>query len=136
MKKAIIIYNWILIGIILYFMCLPLITPIMVKIVPNFWICPYSQYTGRDCPFCGITTDLYHVLRNPKLLLKIHKLKNPVSGIILVLGISEFLYRIMLFKLINKLKNYKFYLISDITIHSILSILFFCTAIYFWNSGF
>ncbi|WP_304944335.1 DUF2752 domain-containing protein [Vallitalea guaymasensis] len=133
MKKRFIIYNWVFLGILVYFICLPLITPIMVKIMPDLWICPYQKYTGKECPFCGVTTDLYRLFRNPQMLGNIKNFKNPVSLIALVLGLLEFQYRIIILITVQKIKRIKGIFITDIIIHILLISMFFSLAIYFWD---
>lgn len=105
----------------------------MVKIIPDIWICPYQKYTGRDCPFCGVTTDLYRLFRNPKMLGNIRNYKNPVSLVALVLGFMELQYRIIILIMVKKIRGIKGFFITDIIIHILLIIAFFSMAIYFWN---
>lgn len=133
MKRNYRIYNWVFLGIIIYFICLPIITPVMVRILPGLWICPYEKYTGKPCPFCGITTDLYRLLRHPDMLGDIGNFKNPVSLIALVIGFLEFQYRIAMFIIVKKIKRMKNFFIMDIIIHILLGITFFSVAIYFWD---
>ena len=41
-----------------YFFLLPIISPLMEKLMPGFWSCPFLRMTGHECPFCGITRGL------------------------------------------------------------------------------
>ena len=60
-KKYIIINNTFL-GINIYIILLPIISPIMQRILPNLWQCAYLAHTGKPCPFCGITRDFSSII--------------------------------------------------------------------------
>ncbi|MBN1623473.1 MAG: DUF2752 domain-containing protein [Clostridia bacterium] len=57
------IISVIILAMCVYFFLLPLISPLMEKLFPGLWTCPFLRITGHECPFCGITGglgDLYN----------------------------------------------------------------------------
>lgn len=50
--------NWVLLGLSLYAVLLPFISPSLAKVLPPaLTTCWYHARTGKPCPFCGITRD-------------------------------------------------------------------------------
>ncbi len=50
------IVNWTLLGLVVYFLLLPVISPAMDRLMPGVWgQCAYRNLTGRPCPLCGLT---------------------------------------------------------------------------------
>ena len=48
--------NWVALGLAVYCLLLPLISPVMGRLLPGIWgRCAYQEMTGRPCPLCGLT---------------------------------------------------------------------------------
>jgi len=111
--------NKVMVGIFIYFMSLPIISPIMSRLFPSFWVCPYLEITGKPCPFCGITRDfdsLFHLQ---------FQFINPLSIFMFCFVIFELIFRIVL---LLKVKKYQKKLaLFDILIHTLI---LGCIAIY------
>lgn len=63
-KKTAVIYRTIsivILAVCIYFFLLPVISPLMEKLIPNIWTCPFLKLTGTPCPFCGITRGLENI---------------------------------------------------------------------------
>ncbi len=58
LKRNYRIFSIIMLAACAYFFALPLISPLMEKIAPEIWTCPFLKATGRPCPLCGITRDI------------------------------------------------------------------------------
>lgn len=56
------IINLVLIGLLLYLLFLPAISPIMSQLFPDLWQCQYLRITGQECPFCGLTKDFRDIM--------------------------------------------------------------------------
>lgn len=47
--------NLVLLGLLLYALAFPLISPAMERAFPSLWRCHWKAATGEECPFCGLT---------------------------------------------------------------------------------
>ncbi|MFO7612515.1 MAG: DUF2752 domain-containing protein [Clostridia bacterium] len=57
------IVSMVILGLCIYFFLLPVISPLMEKLIPRVWMCPFLRLTGSECPFCGITSGLKSLYR-------------------------------------------------------------------------
>jgi len=99
--------NLVLLGLLLYSVLFPLISPCMERVFPSVWRCHYRAVTGRRCFFCGLTGDLEAFLRGEgtdgaenvhfPLLLKLLAVELPVRILFTVLSfrrVGSILYRL------------------------------------------
>lgn len=63
LKRNYRIFSIIILAACTYFFALPLISPLMEKILPEIWTCPFLKATGRPCPLCGLTRDVGGIYR-------------------------------------------------------------------------
>ena len=117
-KKVISTYqkvNLTLLFFTVYCLSLPIISPIMSKIIPSLWQCNYKRITGKPCPLCGVTRDFKTILsgNNEKILL------NNLSIFLLVIVLSELIFRLTI--AINfKISHSKKTVLFDIIIHTFI----------------
>lgn|GEM_PF-1235811 len=57
------IANLVILGFLLYALLFPLLSPVMERLFPDIWRCQYKALTGKPCIFCGLTSDMNHILR-------------------------------------------------------------------------
>jgi len=117
------IVSIVVLGLCLYGMLLPLLSPIMEKMLPRIWVCPFLRITGSECPFCGITrgvTSLYRLNFDSASVL---------SMIVFLLALVETAFRTMIILTVSGLrqKTIKGIIFTDITYHTLLVVL---TSIY------
>lgn len=113
----------VILGLCLYAFLLPLISPLMEKMLPGIWVCPFLRITGRECPFCGITrgvTSLYRLNFDNASI---------ISMIVFLLVLVETALRTMVILTVGGLskKSVKGIIITDVVYHTLLVVL---TAIY------
>lgn len=113
------IISIVILGLCLYGFLLPLISPIMEKILPRFWTCPFLRITGRECPFCGITkgiTNLYRLNFNSASIL---------SMIAFFLTLFEAAFRTMVILSVSGLrqKTVSRLIFTDVIYHTLLVVL-------------
>lgn len=119
MKKTYLVFNWVIIGFFLYFLSLPLISPVLGRYLPNLWSCAYHRYTNTECIFCGITRDLNTTFSgNDAVLL------NPLSKYLIIYSITIIFIRFLLLLFFKKFsdRSFKWIIIIDLFIHIILII--------------
>lgn len=108
-----------------YMIMLPKISPIMRKVLPSIWRCPYSRITSKPCPFCGVTTD-FKAINNGKF--EKNSFNNILSlSVYTILWLEIFLRGIILI-FIKKIKKLKLLIALDIGIHLVI-ICYFATKI-------
>lgn len=115
-----------------YAFLLPVISPLLEKIIPSIWMCPFLRITGSECPFCGITRGVS----------EIYKLEFSGASIMalasfLIIGI-ETAFRIMVVLLIDglKIKTIKAIVVTDIICHTVLIVFLAVYAIMFLINNF
>lgn len=123
MAKVYKVVSIVVLGLCLYGFLLPLISPIMEKMLPRIWVCPFLKITGSECPFCGITrgvTNLYRIDFNRASIL---------SMVVFLLVLVETAFRTMVILTVSGLrrKTIKGLIITDAVYHTLLVVV---TAIY------
>ena len=106
----------VILGLCIYGFLLPLISPLMEKMLPHIWTCPFLRITGRPCPFCGITSgvsSLYRMNFNSASIL---------SMIVFFLALVETAFRIMVIMTVSglKQKTVSGLIIVDLVYHTLL----------------
>jgi len=81
---------WVVLGLVIYILLLPIISFYMSKAMPELWTCAFKKATGKPCPYCGITTDFKTILYERSFNLK---LKNQMSLYLLIFFVLQALYR-------------------------------------------
>lgn len=122
----------VVLGLCLYGFLLPVISPIISKILPQLWTCPFLRITGHKCPFCGITrgiTDLYTLNFDSVSV---------VSMVAFMVILIESAYRTMVLLTLSVLKEKTiFKLITiDVVLHTILVVLMAIYVIMFLLNNF
>ena len=112
-KKNYKIINWVILLVVVYILILPFLSPICSKLFPNLWTCAYLKYTGKYCPFCGLTRDINSVMN--------FKFDFINSRAIIMIGFVLFNVFFRIFALIKKIENKKI-IIFDISIHTVFLI--------------
>ena len=56
------IFNLTIIGLLLYVLVFSIVSPVLTEYFPNLPVCYYKEFTGSNCPFCGLTRDLNCIL--------------------------------------------------------------------------
>ncbi len=106
----------VILGLCIYGFLLPLISPLMEKMLPHIWTCQFLRITGRPCPFCGITngiTNLYRMNFNGASIL---------SMIVFFLVLVETAFRTMVILTVSglKQKTVSRLVIVDVVYHTLL----------------
>ena len=117
--KAYKIISIVILGLCIYGFLLPLISPVMEKLVPNIWICPFFRITGAECPFCGVTKGVSGIYR-----LDIDG-ASTVSLIIFLALIIETAFRAMIILTIPSVRErtLKSIVTADVIYHVLLAVL-------------
>ena len=113
------IVSIIVLGLCAYGFLLPIIFPIMSKMLPQLWTCPFLRITGHECPFCGITrgvTDLYSLNFDGASV---------VSMIAFMIILIESAFRTMVLLTVSILKEKTIFkmITADVISHTILVVL-------------
>ncbi|MDX1357749.1 MAG: DUF2752 domain-containing protein [Clostridia bacterium] len=113
------IISIVILGLCIYGFLLPLISPVMEKLVPNIWICPFLRITGTECPFCGVTKGVSGIYR-----LDIDG-ASTVSLIIFLVLIIETAFRTMIVLIMPSMRErtLKSIVTADVTYHALLVVL-------------
>jgi len=93
------IISIVILGLCIYGFLLPLISPVMEKILPGIWVCPFLRIVGHDCPFCGITrglSSIYHFEFEKASL---------ISMFVFLLAIIEVAYRTIVVLIVKEIKQ-------------------------------
>jgi len=112
------VFNLTAAGLAIYFLLLPVISPVMEDLLPDLWRCRYRESTGRDCPFCGVTSDIATLFTRgvtaPGIL-------NPLSLPLLTMILLEFVFRIGTLVFV---RESRIWIGFDIAVHSVFLLLF------------
>lgn len=57
------IISAVVLGMCIYALLLPVISPFMNRLFPDVWTCPFLKLTGHECPFCGTTRDMHSIYK-------------------------------------------------------------------------
>lgn len=60
-RKTDIVYHVSMLSVLLFFLLLPPLSHWCHRLGVDIFQCPYQQMTGEGCPFCGTTTQLWHL---------------------------------------------------------------------------
>ena len=112
------VFNLTAAGLAIYFLLLPLISPVMEDLLPDLWRCRHRASTGRDCPICGVTGDMTTLFTRGATAAGI---RNPLSLPLMTLILLEFVFRIGTLVFI---RESRIWIGFDIVVHSVLLLLF------------
>ena len=112
------IFNLTVAVLAVYFMLLPVISPVLEDVLPDLWRCRYRASTGRDCPFCGVTTDMETLFTSGVYP---ESVRNPLTLPLLTIILLEFIFRI---GTIAFNRESMIWIKFDIAAHSLLLLLF------------
>lgn len=118
--------NLVALGLTIYFLMLPIISPIISKFFPTLWRCSYLYATGKRCPFCGITRDLDSAMHLNFSFI------NEISIFMFIFIIFELIFRIIIMNIKTNLKKI---IVLDILIHIFVVIYLTIYVILFLNNG-
>ncbi len=126
------IISIVVLGLCVYGFLLPVISPIMSKMLPQLWTCPFLRITGHECPFCGITrgvTDLYTLNFDGASV---------VSMIAFMIILVESAFRTMVLLSVSVLKEKTIFklITADVVFHTILVVLIAIYVIMFLVNNF
>lgn len=97
MIKTYKIICWVVLGIVVYFLLLPIISFYMSNVMPEIWKCAFKSITGKPCPYCSITTDFKTIFQEKSI--NFH-FKNQISLFIFIFLIFQLIYRPILLYLV------------------------------------
>ncbi len=113
------IFNLTITGLLLYVLVFSLVSPLVTRYFPNLPVCYYKEFTGNDCPFCGLTRDLNCILTGNAEQDRI----NTRLQLFLAVYAMEWVIRITMLLLTRRFSlRGKTLPIIDIAIHCILAI--------------
>ena len=118
------IVNWVIFGLMLYLLALPLLSPLLEKCFPSVWgVCPYRELRGEPCPLCGMTRAVGAVLRGD-----FHRAVslNPLSIFAVLFILSEVIFRVVLLCLNISRRSRPLLVRADIFAHVLLAGIFIC----------
>lgn len=122
----------IMLGLCIYGFLLPVISPVMEKLLPGIWMCPFLRIVGQDCPFCGITRGISSIYRL--------QLENAsfISMFVFLLALIEAAYRtfIVLFVKEIKQKSVNLLITADIVWHILMLVVLSVYVIMFLVNNF
>jgi len=126
------IISIVVLGLCIYGFLLPIISPIMSKMLPQLWTCPFLRITGHECPFCGITkgvTDLYTLNFDGASV---------ISMIAFMIILIEAAFRTMVLLTVSVLKEKTIFrlITADVVFHTILVVLIAIYVIMFLANNF
>ena len=126
------IISIVVLGLCIYGFLLPVISPIMSKMLPQLWTCPFLRITGHECPFCGITrgvTDLYTLNFDGASI---------ISMITFMAILIESAFRTMVLLTVSVLKEKTIFkmIAIDVVFHTILVVLIAIYVIMFLVNNF
>ncbi|MCK5131904.1 MAG: DUF2752 domain-containing protein [Candidatus Sabulitectum sp.] len=111
------IFNLVVLGLLLYVLVFPLISPVMEKLFPSVMRCYYEDFTGDACPFCGLTRDMNCVLSGDRKQDRI----NTSFQLFLAVYTFEWLIRITMMLMSGRFTGRALPVI-DVAIHCILAV--------------
>lgn len=116
--KAYKIISVVILAMCIYFFLLPVISPLMERLLPELWTCPYLKLTGHECPFCGITRGVGSLYEFETSYASI------VSMIAFLIVMIEAAFRIMLVLTLLQLKRkiVEAIIVTDVIYHLIMVI--------------
>lgn len=118
------IVNWVIFGLMLYLLALPLLSPLLEKCFPSVWgVCPYRELRGEPCPLCGMTRAVGAVLRGD-----FHRAVslNPLSIFAVLFILSEVIFRVVLLCSNISRRSRPLLVRADIFAHLLLAGIFIC----------
>jgi hypothetical protein len=114
-----IIINWVIVGLCLYALLLPFISPFLTPLAPEIFQCLYLRITHQPCVFCGINRDFKAIMTGTysgKSAL------NPRSPALFILILGEVIFRAMIIWWLGRIKKVKALIWTDAGIHVLLAI--------------
>ena len=118
------IINWVILGLMLYLLSLPFLSPLFEKCFPSVWgVCVYRELSGQMCPLCGMTRAVGAVLRGD-----FHRavLLNPLSIFAVLFILSEVIFRAVLLCLHISRRFRSLLVRADVFAHLLLAGIFIC----------
>lgn len=112
------IINWVALGLVLYLLLLPFLSPLFEKCFPSVWgVCVYRELSGQPCPLCGMTRAVGTVLRGD-----FHRAAslNPLSIFAVLFILSEVIFRALLLRLHISRRFWSLLVNMDILAHVLL----------------
>ena len=131
-KRIYQIVSIIVLALCIYALILPFIAPVMERVAPRLWTCPFLRMTGRECPFCGITTGARAIFRFDLSGAGMSSL------VVFLVVIIETAYRLMVILSIKNLKHKTVVriIIADVSAHTLLAVAAAIYVIIFLTSNF
>ncbi|MHC4394880.1 MAG: DUF2752 domain-containing protein [Planctomycetota bacterium] len=118
------IINWVVLGLMLYLVALPFLSPLLEKCFPSVWgVCPYLKLSGKPCPLCGGTRAVGALLCG-----NFHRAVslNPLSILAVPLILSEAIFRALLLCSHISPRSCPLLVRTDILTHVLLTGIFIC----------
>jgi len=112
------IINWVALGLVLYLLFLPFLSPLFEKCFPSVWgVCVYRELTGQPCLLCGMTRAVGAILRGD-----FHRaiLLNRLSIFAVLFILSEVIFRALLLCLHISRRFWSLLVNMDIFAHVLL----------------
>ena len=118
------IINWVILGLMLYLLSLPFLSPLFEKCFPSVWgVCVYRELSGQMCPLCGMTRAVGAVLqRDFHTAVSL----NPLSIFAVLFILSEVIFRALLLRLHVSQQSWSLLVRMDILAHMLLVGFFVC----------
>ncbi len=116
--------NWVILGLMLYLLSLPFLSPLFEKCFPRVsGVCLYRELSGKPCPLCGMTRAVGAVLRGD-----FHRAVslNPLSIFAVLFILSEVIFRAVLLCLNINRRSRPLLVRADIFAHLLLAGIFIC----------
>lgn len=133
MEKNYLTIHIVFIAMALYLINLPFFSNLITSYTPIKTICVYKKLTNKNCPYCGITTQINDIKNNKEVPLNENSLKEIIidnrGRILYYFAWTEISIRILTI-LFKKYKSKKVFY-ADMLIHGILLSCFFMINIYF-----
>lgn len=119
LKRNYKIISLIILAFCIYFFILPFLAPLMEKIAPNLWTCPFLNVTGKPCPICGITRDIGNIYKLDMNYVGL------ISLVLFMLVILETAARVIIITFISSLRKKSLINIIriDVVYHTLLVIM-------------
>jgi hypothetical protein len=129
-RRAYRIVNWVILGLMLYMLALPWLSPLFKKCLPSICgVCPYRELSGKPCPLCGMTRAVGAILHGD---FQSGVSLNPLSIFAVLFMLFEAIFRALLLHWHISPQRRSSLVRADISAHVLIGAAFICYLVTFF----